>query len=104
MSKENEPVLNRRNILLSGTALVAATMATDAFAQAQKAAPAPGAPGAAPAPSGRKPNILVIFGDDVGQTNVSAYSMGLMGYHTPSRVAPPAGPRSSPANAPSAPG
>jgi arylsulfatase len=29
-----------------------------------------------PAPSsGKKPNILVIFGDDIGQTNVSAYSM-----------------------------
>jgi arylsulfatase len=32
---------------------------------------------------GRKPNILVIFGDDIGQTNVSAYSMGVMGYRTP---------------------
>lgn len=31
-----------------------------------------------------KPNILVIFGDDVGITNVSAYSDGLMGYETPS--------------------
>ncbi len=31
----------------------------------------------------RKPNILVIFGDDIGQTNISAYSMGLMGYRTP---------------------
>src|SRR5216110_2479940 len=31
----------------------------------------------------KKPNILVIFGDDIGQTNVSAYSMGMMGYHTP---------------------
>ena len=29
-----------------------------------------------------KPNILVIFGDDIGQTNVSAYSMGLVGYHS----------------------
>jgi arylsulfatase len=32
---------------------------------------------------GRKPNILVIFGDDIGQSNVSAYTMGLMGYRTP---------------------
>ncbi len=30
-----------------------------------------------------KPNIVVIWGDDVGQTNVSAYSRGMMGYTTP---------------------
>jgi arylsulfatase A-like enzyme len=30
-----------------------------------------------------KPNILVIFGDDIGVANVSAYSGGLMGYETP---------------------
>ena len=30
-----------------------------------------------------KPNILVIFGDDVGISNISAYSMGLVGYRTP---------------------
>lgn len=30
-----------------------------------------------------KPNILVIFGDDIGQTNISAYSHGVMGYKTP---------------------
>ena len=31
----------------------------------------------------KKPNIIVIFGDDIGQTNISAYSFGLMGYKTP---------------------
>jgi arylsulfatase A-like enzyme len=31
----------------------------------------------------KKPNILVIFGDDIGQANISAYSHGLMGYRTP---------------------
>ncbi len=30
-----------------------------------------------------KPNILVIWGDDIGQSNISAYSRGLMGYRTP---------------------
>jgi arylsulfatase A-like enzyme len=33
--------------------------------------------------AGKKPNILVIFGDDIDVTNVSAYSSGLMGYETP---------------------
>jgi arylsulfatase A-like enzyme len=30
-----------------------------------------------------KPNILVIFGDDVGQANISVFTKGLMGYRTP---------------------
>ena len=33
--------------------------------------------------SARKPNILVIWGDDIGQFNISAYNMGMMGYKTP---------------------
>jgi len=37
----------------------------------------------AQAATGDKPNIVFIWGDDVGQTNVSAYSMGVMGYRTP---------------------
>jgi arylsulfatase len=50
-----------------------------ASAQAQQPQPAP----APSATSGQRPNILVIFGDDIGQTNISAYSFGLMGYRTP---------------------
>ena len=38
------------------------------------------APAAAPA---KKPNILVMFGDDIGYWNVSAYNRGMMGYRTP---------------------
>ena len=34
-------------------------------------------------PDGKKPNILVIWGDDIGITNLSCYSHGLMGYRTP---------------------
>jgi arylsulfatase len=73
-----ERALNRRNILLGGTTLAAASAfgagASIKVTQAQAQQPAP---------SGRRPNILVIFGDDIGQTNVSAYSFGLMGYRTP---------------------
>jgi len=39
---------------------------------------------AVPAQSaGNKPNILIIWGDDIGQFNVSAYNNGMMGYKTP---------------------
>ena len=31
----------------------------------------------------KKPNILVIWGDDIGIFNLSAYNMGMMGYKTP---------------------
>jgi arylsulfatase len=34
-------------------------------------------------PEAAKPNILVIWGDDIGITNLSCYSDGLMGYRTP---------------------
>ncbi len=32
---------------------------------------------------GKKPNICIIWGDDIGQSNISAYSHGVMGYKTP---------------------
>ena len=47
----------------------------------ESAASAPALPPVAN--SGKKPNILVIFGDDIGQTNISAYSHGVVGYRTP---------------------
>jgi arylsulfatase len=37
---------------------------------------------AQPAAAG-KPNIVIIWGDDIGQSNISAYSHGVMGYKTP---------------------
>ncbi len=42
-----------------------------------------GAGPAANAQTPQKPNIVIIWGDDIGQSNISAYSRGLMGYQTP---------------------
>ena len=52
-------------VVICGTALLAGAGTAQAQAQAQK------------------PNILVIFGDDVGYWNVSAYNQGMIGYKTP---------------------
>src|SRR5262245_6096359 len=62
--------LRRLLVILVAAAAVwsAATMET---AQAQQQ------------PAGQRPNILVIWGDDVGLANVSAYSFGVMGIKTP---------------------
>ena len=71
--------MKRRDLLLRGTSLVAAASALGAplmtsAARAQQTQPPAG---------GRPPNILVIFGDDIGQSNISAYTFGVMGYRTP---------------------
>ncbi|MBL0372806.1 arylsulfatase [Rhizobium sp. KVB221] len=70
------PPVTRRNLLKATTAFAvgaaAINMAQTAAAYAQAAAP-----------SGKKPNILVIFGDDIGFWNTSAYNQGMMGYRTP---------------------
>ena len=100
--------------------LVAATRAffgADWSVQGADERPSP----ASEAQPARKPNILVIWGDDVGIHNISAYNLGLMGYKTPnidriakegalsptpmrSRAAQPAALPSSSASTPSAPG
>jgi arylsulfatase len=71
--------LSRRNMLLTGTSILAAaglqSAAPIATAQAQQPAPAAGARS--------PPNILVIMADDVGYWNISAYNQGMMGYQTP---------------------
>jgi hypothetical protein len=120
MTTRESRALDRRSILLGGTTLAAVSAMTAAApvrtAQAQQK-PQPQRQGA---PASGKPNILVIFGDDIGITNVSTYAQGLMGYETPNTAsptrasssctitassrAPPAARPSSPDNTSSAPG
>ena len=77
--KENlkKSALNRRNVLLGGTTLAAASAIAAQgpikVAQAQQQA----------ASSGKQPNILVIMGDDVGWFNIGAYHQGIMSGKTP---------------------
>ncbi|RWO57364.1 arylsulfatase [Mesorhizobium sp.] len=63
---------NRRDILLTGGSVLAISAVASGIATSAKAQAA-----------GAKPNILVIFGDDVGYWNLSAYNRGMMGYRTP---------------------
>ena len=43
----------------------------------------PGSTGAARSGADKETNILIIWGDDVGYWNISAYNQGMMGYKTP---------------------
>ena len=70
--------MNRRNLLLGGTSLAAATaIASQPVRVAQAQTPQPAAS------SGNRPNILVIMGDDVGWFNIGAYHQGIMSGKTP---------------------
>ncbi|MBY5316752.1 sulfatase-like hydrolase/transferase [Rhizobium leguminosarum] len=73
-SKSNRQGYNatRRQVLLAGGSAIALT----AFC------PIASIPALAQA-GAKKPNILVIFGDDIGWWNTSAYNRGQMGYQTP---------------------
>jgi arylsulfatase len=70
---------DRRGILLGGASLLALLGISGSGHSALAQQPQPNPP---PSP-GSKPNILVIWGDDIGQSNISAYTFGLMGYQTP---------------------
>src|ERR1700675_4161706 len=78
-STQNNEGLKRRDLLLSGTSLMAASALTGAGfatpAQAQQPAATP--------PSGKQPNIILIMGDDIGMWNIGAYHRGLMAGRTP---------------------
>jgi arylsulfatase len=71
--------LKRRDLLLSGSSLVAAsalsTVGLTTPAQAQQPAPTP--------PAGQRPNIVVIMGDDIGMWNIGGYHRGMMAGRTP---------------------
>jgi arylsulfatase A-like enzyme len=69
---EQNSILSRRNLLLAGTTVAAASaLSTGAMV------------GAAQAQQSGKPNILVIMGDDVGWFNIGAYHQGIMSGKTP---------------------
>jgi hypothetical protein len=76
---QNGEGLKRRDVLLSGPSLVAASVllgtavATSALAQQP----------ASTSPSGRQPNIIVIMGDDIGWSNIGVYNQGIMSGRTP---------------------
>jgi arylsulfatase A-like enzyme len=76
---QNSEGLKRRDLLLSGTSLVAAS----ALAATGLTTPAQAQQPASTPPTGKQPNILIIMTDDVGVWNVSAYHRGMMGGRTP---------------------
>ncbi len=70
----------RRSILLGGAAL--SVLGAVGLGTSTKIAQAQQQPQTAPA-AGRRPNILVIFGDDIGLWNLSVWNKGMMGFRTP---------------------
>ena len=75
-SKVADNAYSRRRLLLGGSSLAAAAAVSSGYAPIAQAQ-------TQPTQATGRPNILVIWGDDVGLANVSAYSFGLMGYKTP---------------------
>jgi arylsulfatase A-like enzyme len=64
-----KPTLLRRWLWGFGAVILAFTLAAVSLIEAQA--------------QQRKPNILIIWGDDIGYHNISAYNHGMMGYRTP---------------------
>jgi len=84
VSSAPDASLSRRRMLLAGTALAAAGLTSGApLAQSPTSVQPSSPPRPGSTAGGSKPNILVIWGDDIGIANISTYSNGLMGYETP---------------------
>ena len=77
-----QPLMPFTTRLFNGRSVTVIAVATFASIATPGAAPPP-AESTTQATTQKKPNILVMFGDDIGLWNVSAYSRGMMGYHTP---------------------
>src|SRR5450631_1564778 len=71
--------VSRRQMLIKRSSLVAAVAGVIGLTLASQSMPVL----AQVPPMARKPNIVVIFGDDVGVWNVSSYHRGMMGGSTP---------------------
>jgi arylsulfatase A-like enzyme len=73
--------VSRRNLLLAGTTLAAASaVGSPAVIKTAQAQPAPARPGQA---QQQRPNIVVIMADDIGWSNIGAYNQGIMAGRTP---------------------
>ena len=72
--------LKRRDLLLSGSSLLAASTLPSISLTSPAQAQQPATPAA---PAGQKPNIVVIMGDDIGMWNIGAYHRGMMAGRTP---------------------
>lgn len=75
------PAISR--LAASALAITAAISASASAQTADTTAETSATAESTPAAPGGKPNVIIIFPDDVGWSNVSAYGHGVMGYTTP---------------------
>ncbi len=66
------PGMSRRSLLLLGSTALAAAASLPVTTRPARAQA-----------STRPPNILLLWGDDIGYWNISTYNQGMMGYKTP---------------------
>jgi arylsulfatase A-like enzyme len=75
-SFENGSGIKRREVLIAGSSLLAASALNTGLSEAAQAQQQS-------APPSNKPNIIFIMGDDIGWFNIGAYNQGMMSGRTP---------------------